>query len=97
MVGLSKQYFIANDIKKVLSEYLIENIAEKHFPPQINNGLLKNGVCRHYADYLQEFLPKIGIDAVRIGGTSILIVVGVVLETYKQLESSVASRSYNKR
>ncbi len=35
--------------------------------------------------------------SVRIGGTSILIVVGVVLETYKQLESSVASRSYNKR
>ena len=35
--------------------------------------------------------------SVRIGGTSILIVVGVVLETYKQLESSLASRSYNKR
>ncbi len=35
--------------------------------------------------------------AVKIGGTSILIVVGVILETYKQLESSVASRSYNKR
>ena len=35
--------------------------------------------------------------SVKIGGTSILIVVGVVLETYKQLESSVASRNYNKR
>lgn len=35
--------------------------------------------------------------SVRIGGTSILIVVGVILETYKQLESSVASRNYNKR
>lgn len=35
--------------------------------------------------------------SVKIGGTSILIVVGVMLETYKQLESSVASRSYNKR
>ena len=35
--------------------------------------------------------------SVKIGGTSVLIVVGVVLETYKQLESSVASRSYNKR
>lgn len=35
--------------------------------------------------------------SVKIGGTSILIVVGVVVETYKQLESSVASRSYNKR
>ena len=35
--------------------------------------------------------------AVQVGGTSILIVIGVMLETYKQLESSVASRSYNKR
>ncbi len=35
--------------------------------------------------------------SVKIGGTSILIVVGVVAETYKQLESSVASRNYNKR
>lgn len=35
--------------------------------------------------------------SVKIGGTSILIVVGVVIETYKQLESSVASRSYNRR
>ena len=36
-------------------------------------------------------------DTVKLGGTSILIAVGVVLETYKQLESSVASRNYNNR
>ncbi len=36
-------------------------------------------------------------DAVKLGGTSILIAVGVILETYKQLESSVASRNYNRR
>ena len=36
-------------------------------------------------------------NSVRLGGTGILIVVGVVVETYKQLESSVASRSYNRR
>lgn len=33
---------------------------------------------------------------VSVGGTSLLIVVGVLLETYKQLESSVASRGYKK-
>lgn len=38
-------------------------------------------------------LPSIVV----VGGTGILIVVGVLLETYKQLESSVASRSYNRR
>lgn len=36
-------------------------------------------------------------DSIKLGGTSILIAVGVVLETYKQLESSVASRNYNRR
>jgi len=34
---------------------------------------------------------------ITLGGTSILIAVGVVLETYRQLESSVASRNYNNR
>ena len=33
---------------------------------------------------------------VTIGGTGLLIVVGVVLETYKQLESQLQSRSYRK-
>lgn len=33
---------------------------------------------------------------VTLGGTSILIVVGVLLETYKQLESTVASRAYRR-
>lgn len=36
-------------------------------------------------------------DSVKLGGTSILIAVGVIIDTYKQLESSVASRSYNRR
>ena len=36
-------------------------------------------------------------NTIRLGGTSILIAVGVILETYKQLESSVASRNYNNR
>jgi preprotein translocase subunit SecY len=31
-----------------------------------------------------------------IGGTSLLIVVGVLLETYKQLEGSLVSRNYKK-
>jgi preprotein translocase subunit SecY len=34
--------------------------------------------------------------AAAIGGTSLLIVVGVALETYKQLEGSLVSRNYKK-
>ncbi len=36
-------------------------------------------------------------NTIQLGGTSILIAVGVILETYKQLESSVASRNYSNR
>ena len=32
--------------------------------------------------------------SITLGGTGLLIVVGVALETYKQLESSIVSRSY---
>lgn len=35
--------------------------------------------------------------SVSIGGTGILIVVGVAIETYKQIESGLVSRSYHKR
>ncbi len=35
--------------------------------------------------------------SVTIGGTGILIVVGVAIETYKQIESGLISRSYKKR
>ncbi len=36
-------------------------------------------------------------NSVSIGGTGILIVVGVAIETYKQIESGLVSRSYQKR
>lgn len=45
------------------------------------------------SSFLSTNLPA----SVSIGGTSILIVVGVALETMKQLESSLLNRSYNKR
>ena len=35
--------------------------------------------------------------SISLGGTGLLIVVGVALESYKQLESSIVSRSYNGR
>ena len=35
--------------------------------------------------------------SISIGGTGLLIVVGVALETYKQLEGSIATRTYKKR
>ena len=35
--------------------------------------------------------------SITIGGTGILIVVGVAIETYKQIESGLVSRNYGRR
>jgi len=43
-----------------------------------------------FGSFIDTGLPA----SVSIGGTSILIVVGVALETYRQLESSLVNRSY---
>ena len=45
------------------------------------------------SSFLSTNLPT----SVSIGGTSILIIVGVALESMKQLESSLVNRSYHKR
>ena len=42
---------------------------------------------------LIRFLPE-GLGNIAFGGTSILIVVGVALETVQQLESQLAMRHY---
>lgn len=62
------EYFVGKDIKSILIDYLLE--PNKYMPPIIENGLLKRGVCQHYADYLEEVLPKMGIVAKRVDGTS---------------------------
>ncbi len=56
------------DISKVLIDFLIEG--KKYFPPEFYNGILTNGVCEDYKDYLVPLFQKIGIEAHGIGGTS---------------------------
>ena len=46
-----------------------------------------------FSSFINTNLPS----SVSIGGTGILIVVGVALETYRQLESSLINRSYRGR
>ena len=47
--------------------------------------------------WLIALIPEVELSsAVTIGGTGLLIVVGVALESYKQLEGSILSRSYKK-
>ncbi len=61
-------YFIAPDIKEVMLNFMI--YPQKYMPQIIENGLIKKGVCEHYANYFAEILPQIGIPCVRIDGTS---------------------------
>ena len=46
-----------------------------------------------FSSFLSTSLPA----SVSVGGTGILIVVGVALETYRQLESNLVNRSYQRR
>ena len=62
------KYFVGKDIKSIFVDYLLK--PNELMPPVIENGLLKRGVCQHYANYLSEILPKVGIDAIRVDGTS---------------------------
>ena len=46
-----------------------------------------------FSSFLSTGLPA----TVRVGGTGVLIVVGVAIETYRQLESSLINRNYGRR
>ena len=48
------------------------------------------GIPIVFSSFINTGLPA----SVSIGGTSILIVIGVALETYNQLESSLINRNY---
>lgn len=63
-----KQYSLNYDISAILIDYFL-NI-DTNFPPEIKNGLIKNGVCGHYTDYLFHTMEKIGVEAHKIQGTS---------------------------
>ena len=63
-----KKYIVCPDIKKVLLTFV--GYCKKYFPCIIENGLMKSGVCENFSDYFVNLLPKIGIDTVKISGTS---------------------------
>ena len=60
-----------------------------------------DGVFNHYKGdglvpdvFTKERLERLGMGNMAIGGTSIIIIVGVALETVKQLESQMMMRHY---
>ena len=63
----------------------------------INSGIYIN--FQEYFDvYFDRLFDKVSnlTTTIAISGTGLLIAVGVALETFKQIESQLVSRSYNK-
>lgn len=63
------------DISKILIDYIMELSPDfpdenKHFKQEFENGLITNGVCENYTDYLVPLFNSVGIEAHDIVGTS---------------------------
>ncbi len=81
------EYEANDDISKVLIDFLLE--PKKYFPPEFNNGLIINGVCEDYTDYLVPLLKKAGIEAYGVDGTSELGHAWIIVkdgEKYKSVD-----------
>lgn len=63
-----QQYSLNYDMSAILIDYLLN--PDINFPPEIQNGLITNGVCEHYSSYLLPVMEKIGVEAHKIEGTS---------------------------
>ena len=75
------------DISKVLIDFILE--PKKFFPPQLKNGLITNGVCEDYTNYLVPLLQKAGIEAHGVEGTSELGHAWVIIrdgDKYKSID-----------
>ena len=61
---------LKRSISSVLIDYIGDENIHRKMPPVIENGILKRGVCRDYADYFADLFNKLGITSYRINGTS---------------------------
>ena len=80
------EYELNYDISKVLIDFLLQ--PKKYFPPEFKNGLITNGVCADYTDYLVSLLKEAGIEAHGVEGTSELGHAWVIIkdgEKYKEV------------
>lgn len=85
------EYNMNYDISKVLIDFLLE--PKKYFPPEFDNGLITNGVCEDYTDYLVTILKKVGIEAHAIEGTSELGHAWVIIKVEDEYKSIDLTRA----
>lgn len=74
---------------KETKEYISTVLARITFLGALSIAIIA-GLPIVFSSFIDTGLPK----SVSLGGTSILIVIGVVLETYNQLENSLLNRNY---
>lgn len=97
--GLRKKFEIPRnniklnyDISRVLIDFLFES--KKDFPPEFDdNGIITNGVCRDYTDYLVPILKRAGIEAHAIEGTSEFEHAWVIVNSEKGYKSIDLTRA----
>lgn len=81
-------YYAYNyDISMVLIDFLLQ--PKKYFPPEFKNGVISNGVCEDYTNYLVPLLQKAGIEAHGVEGTSELGHAWIIIkdeEKYKSVD-----------
>jgi len=85
------EYSLNYDISKVLIDFLLE--AKKYFPPEFVEGILTNGVCEDYTDYLVPLLQKMGIEAHEVEGTSELKHAWVIVKVGNKYKSIDLTRA----
>ena len=83
------------DTSGLLTEYLLNSSG--NFPMEVENGLLKKGVCAHYTEYLLPILKELGIEAYRLGGTSMYAHAWILVNTDEGYKSVDLTRAINKR
>ena len=57
-------------------------------------GALFLGFIAVFPQVLNWLFPRLGMGSLVFGGSSLLIVVGVVLETFRELEGQITMRNY---
>ena len=65
---INNTYYASYNAKTVFCNYIIHK--KENFPEIIENGILKKGICDTFSNYLNDLLPKIGINTVKIIGKS---------------------------
>lgn len=91
-----EEFIIYNDISYVLINYMIDsgfNSGMKYFPPVIENGILKRGVCEHYSKYLLDLFSKLGIEAHLVNGTSVLDHAWIIVKLEDEYKSIDLTRA----